>query len=87
MEMFAIILHLVMGWDKEILCPLFLFLFCTKGLLCLIAKAEREGKLYGLHFLKGGLVSHLLFTYDSFLFFEAIRLGVRLLERSFIASI
>ncbi|KAL5574975.1 hypothetical protein UlMin_016674 [Ulmus minor] len=50
----------------------FLFLFCSEGLSSLMAKFELKGKLHGLKFGNIGLlVSHLLFTDDSFMFFNA----------------
>ncbi|KAL5551657.1 hypothetical protein UlMin_001833 [Ulmus minor] len=52
----------------------FLFLFCSKGLTNLLAKAELDGRLKGLKFGSNGVsVSHLLFADDSFMFLAANR--------------
>lgn len=50
----------------------YLYILCADGLSSLIKGAERRGILHGIKICRGApLDSHLLFAYDSFLFFQA----------------
>ncbi|GLT70006.1 hypothetical protein SLA2020_421110 [Shorea laevis] len=49
----------------------YLFLLCAEGLSSLLHAAEREGRISGLPFARGGpFLSHLFFADDSLLFVE-----------------
>lgn len=50
----------------------YLFIICTEGLSALIVRPESRGDLHGIKICRGApIISHLLFTVDSFLFFRA----------------
>ncbi|KAL0410987.1 UNVERIFIED_CONTAM: putative mitochondrial protein [Sesamum latifolium] len=50
----------------------YLFLFCAEALSCLIQQAEREGRLVGVKVTEQApSVSHLLFTDDTLVFYQA----------------
>ncbi|KAK3228942.1 hypothetical protein Dsin_000823 [Dipteronia sinensis] len=50
----------------------YLFLFCVEALSSLISNSERNGRMLGIRYGRGGpLISHLFFTDDSILFCRA----------------
>ena len=55
----------------DLLSP-YLFIICAEGLSALIKQAEARGDLHGCRINRGApSLSHLLFTDDSFFFFNA----------------
>ena len=50
----------------------YLFLLCAKGLSFMLRKATEKSDLHGITSCQGGVqISHLLFAYDSLIFYEA----------------
>lgn len=57
-----------MGWP---LSP-YLFMLCTKGLICFLSKAVAEHQITGIRISRGAQkINHLMITNDSILFCEA----------------